>query len=358
MSDHSSAMVVRGRGAVSNHGGRFERHVTEAFDDGWTQDDPAASIATTVTLEAARTAITRNDSPDLSFDRTVNPYRGCEHGCVYCYARPNHAYAGLSPGLDFESRLFAKPNAAGLLAAELRAPGYQPATLVLGGVTDIYQPIERKLGITRQLLEVLRDFGHPVALVTKSALVLRDLDILAPMAARGLAKVAVSVTTLDRRLARAMEPRAATPGRRLETIRALSAAGVPVTAMVAPVIPALNDHEIEAILTAAAEAGARDAGHVLLRLPREVSPLFREWLETAFPGRAAHVMSLIRQARGGADYDARWGERLRGSGPYAATIAARFKAHARRVGLQSMRLPLDVTLFRPPPKSGDQLSLF
>ena len=352
------APARKGRGAVTNVSGRYEKDCREAFDDGWSSTDPEPPpLKTEITVETARTIITRNDSPDLSFDRTINPYRGCEHGCVYCYARPNHAYAGLSPGLDFESRLFAKPNAAALLEAELADPRYVPNTIVLGGVTDVYQPIERTWKITRSLLEVLAAHRHPVALVTKSALVLRDLDILAPMAAAGLAKVAVSVTTLDPKLARVMEPRAAAPHRRIETIRTLAAAGVPTSIMTAPLIPSLNDHEIDALLDAAAAAGAGAAGYVALRLPLEIAALFQEWLHAHVPDRAARVMKLVRGMRGGRDYDPRWGARQRGEGPYAAMMAQRFRAAARRTGLDKPRRQLDVTQFRRPPKPGDQLPL-
>ncbi len=348
----------KGRGAVSNTAGRFERQAAQAFDDGWTPEDPAPLAAdTTLTPEAARTIITRNTSPDLNFDRTVNPYRGCEHGCIYCYARPNHAYAGLSPGRDFETRIFFKPDAARLLEQEFAHPGYAPETLVLGGVTDVYQPAERTLRITRALLEVCRATRHPVGLVTKSALVLRDLDILAPMAADGLAKVAVSVTTLDPRLARTMEPRAAAPHRRLSTIRALSEAGVPVTVMVAPLIPALNDPEIEAILEAAAEAGARGAGYVALRLPLEIKDLFAEWLETHRPDAARRIMGLVSAMHGGKAYRAQFGLRQRGSGPYAELMGRRFRAAARRFGLDRPSLELRTDLFRKPVLPGGQLGL-
>jgi DNA repair photolyase len=349
--------VFKGRGAVSNASGRFEREARLAFDDGWTPEEQATQIETIVTREAARTIISRNDSPDISFDRSINTYRGCEHGCIYCYARPNHAYAGLSPGLDFERRLFAKTNAAELLEKELAAPGYAPAMLMMGGVTDVYQPVERTLGITRACLDVLARHNHPVALITKSQLVLRDLDILAPMAAKGLARVAISLTTLDRDLARRMEPRAAAPHRRVETIRALADAGVPVTAMTAPVIPALNDHELETLLEAAAGAGATGAGYVLLRLPHEIGDLFREWLAEHYPDRAERVFSVLRQMRGGRDYDSRWRSRQTGEGPYAALIARRFQRACDRLGLSRDRTPLDATQFRRPPRPGDQLEL-
>lgn len=353
------AKLQKGRGAASNATGRFEAQQREAFDDGWDPGEQApAKLETIVAIEAARTILSYNDSPDLSFDRAINTYRGCEHGCIYCYARPNHAYAGLSPGLDFETRLFVKPNAAELLERELAAPGYQPATIILGGVTDCYQPEERERRVTRAVLEVLARARHPVAIVTKSALVERDLDLLAPMAAQGLAKVAVSLTTLDRTLARRMEPRAAAPHRRLETLRVLSAAGVPAAVMTAPLIPALNDHELEALLEAAAAAGARHAGYVLLRLPHEIADLFQEWLAAHYPDRAARVMSLIRQARGGRDNDARFGARQRGEGPYAALIGQRFRAAARRLGLSGMSTRLDASRFMRPVLPGGQLALF
>jgi DNA repair photolyase len=348
----------RGRGAGSNTSGRFERFTRETVDDGWETVAEAKPFKTDVTVERAKTIITRNDSPDLSFDRSVNPYRGCEHGCVYCFARPTHAYMGLSPGLDFESRLFAKTNAAQLLEQELSASDYQPRTMALGTNTDPYQPIEKERRITRSVLEVLSRFNHPVGIVTKSGLVTRDIDILAPMAARGLAKVAISVTTLDRDLARKLEPRAPTPDKRLEAIRTLSAAGIPVTVLVAPVIPAINDSEIERILEAAKAAGAREAGYVLLRLPLEVRDLFREWLLEHAPGKLRHVMSLIQSTRGGKDYDSTWGQRQTGTGPFAWTAGRRFQLAAERLGYNKNRLRLSTDLFTRPERSGDQLALF
>jgi DNA repair photolyase len=348
----------RGRGAGSNRSGRFERLDYRPFDDGWASLDELPPLRTEVALDKTREIITRNNSPDISFDRSINPYRGCEHGCTYCFARPSHAFLGLSPGLDFESRLFVKPDAARLLEGELSRPGYQPRTIAIGTNTDPYQPIERRFRVMRGILEVLAAAGHPVAIVTKSALVLRDLDILAGMAARGLARVAISVTTLDRKLARAMEPRAATPERRLEALRELSAAHVPTTVMVAPVIPALNDDEIERILEAAATAGARAAGYVLLRLPSEVRDIFREFVERAYPERAAHIFSVLRSMRGGKDYDARWGTRMTGEGPYAWQIGRRFEMAARRLGLNQEKTPLRTDLFTPPGGGGTQLSLF
>ena len=348
---------LHGRGARTNASGRYERFAVEAFDDGWAAEE-VTRLETIVTSELAKTIISTNQSPDISFDQSINPYRGCEHGCIYCYARPNHAYVGLSPGLDFETKLFVKANAAELLEAAFAKPGYRPRTIMLGGVTDIYQPIERGYGITRALLEVLERWRHPAALITKSQLVLRDLDILAPMAERGLAKAAISVTTLERRIARVMEPRAAAPHRRIEAIRALAGAGVPVTVMVAPIIPGINDNEIEAILEEAAKAGACAAGYVILRLPLEIKELFSEWLEAHFPDRAARVMKLVRQMRGGRDYDPEWGKRQRGEGPYAQMIADRFARALRRFGLERPRLPLDHTQFRRPIGAGDQQDLF
>ncbi|MGA8552318.1 MAG: PA0069 family radical SAM protein, partial [Stellaceae bacterium] len=322
-------------------------------------DDEPVPLATTLSVDATRTIIARNDSPDIGFDRSINPYRGCEHGCIYCYARPSHAYLGLSPGLDFESRLFYKPQAATLLAADLRKKGYACRPLALGSNTDPYQPVERRLEVTRSILEVLRDFRHPVTIVTKSALIQRDLDILCEMAKDRLAMVTVSVTTLDRALARVMEPRAATPGRRLETIAALAAAGVPTGVLSAPMIPALNDSEMEQILDRARAAGATSAGYTLLRLPLELKGLFREWLEAHFPDKAAHVLSLVAQAHGGRLYDAAWSKRMTGAGPYADMLRLRFDRACRRLGFDRRTTqPLDATRFRPPPQRGDQLALF
>ncbi len=348
----------RGRGAVSNSGGRFERLQSIPFDDGWESLEELPPFKTEVQAEKAKVIITRNDSPDIGFDRSINPYRGCEHGCVYCFARPSHAYMGLSAGLDFESKLFFKPDAAALLEKELSAPGYRPRTIAIGTNTDPYQPIERQHRMMRDILEVLDRFNHPVGIVTKSALVLRDVDILARMAERGLAKVALSVTTLDRQLARAMEPRAATPGRRLETIRGLAEAGIPVGVLTAPIIPALNDAEIERILDAAAAAGASEAGYVLLRLPLEVSELFREWLLRHYPDRFRHVLQLLREMRGGKDYDATYGKRMKGEGPYAWQIGRRFEIATRRLGLNRRNLKLRTDLFSPPVRTPAQLSLF
>jgi DNA repair photolyase len=348
----------RGRGAQSNAAGRYEPVARVAFDDGWRSLDELPPFKTTVQLDATRKIITRNESPDIGFDRSINPYRGCEHGCVYCFARPTHAYLGLSPGLDFESKLFVKPEAAELLERELSAPGYKPAVIAIGTNTDPYQPIERKYQVMRRILEVLDRAGHPVGIVTKSALVLRDLDILARMAERKLAKVALSVTTLDADLARKMEPRAATPMRRLETLRRLAQAGVPATVMVAPMIPALNDMEIERILEAAVTAGVKEAGYVLLRLPLEVRDLFREWLMANYPDRYRHVMTLIRDMRGGKDYDSTWGTRMKGTGPYAWMIGRRFELACEKLGLNAARTSLSIQHFCAPKAGSEQLSLF
>ena len=348
----------RGRGAQSNASGRYEPLAREAFDDGWRSLDDLPPFKTTVQTDSTRKIITRNDSPDIGFDRSINPYRGCEHGCVYCFARPTHAYLGLSPGLDFESKLFVKPEAAELLERELSVPGYQPKVIAIGTNTDPYQPIERKYQVMRRILEVLDKAGHPVGIVTKSALVLRDLDILARMAERKLAKVALSVTTLDPVLARSMEPRAATPSRRLEALRQLSLAGVPTTVMVAPVIPALNDMEIERILDSAHAAGAREAGYVLLRLPLELRDLFREWLMANYPERYRHVINLVRDMRGGKDYDSTFGTRMKGTGPYAWMIGRRFETACDKLGLNKTRTALTTQLFRKPRAGEQQLSLF
>jgi DNA repair photolyase len=349
----------KGRGAVSNAAGRFEPTRRERVDDGWNSPDEEEPppLRTSVAIDATKTAIVRNQSPDIPFDRSVNPYRGCEHGCVYCFARPTHAYLGLSPGLDFESRLTAKPEAPKLLAAELRKPGYRVEPLALGTNTDPYQPIEREYKITRGILEVLRDFDHPLVITTKSALVTRDIDILAPMAARNLARVAISVTTLDPALARVMEPRAPRPERRLGAIRALAQAGIPTAVMTAPMIPALNDAELESLLEAAAAAGATSAGYVLLRLPLEIKDLFSEWLEAHFPGRAKHVLNRIRDIRGGRLNNAEFGTRFVGQGPYAELIRKRFRLACARLKLNRGRWDLDLTRFKPPPRAGDQLSL-
>ncbi|MGE0260934.1 MAG: PA0069 family radical SAM protein [Alphaproteobacteria bacterium] len=354
--------VRKGRGAVTNRDGRFERFAHEAVDDGWARDDgedeTLPALRTTVTVDATRTIIARNQSPDVPFDRSINPYRGCEHGCIYCFARPTHAFLGLSPGLDFETRLLHKPDAARLLEAELRKPRYRCAVIAMGTNTDPYQPIERQYQTTRSILEVLSAFNHPVGIVTKSALVARDIDILAPMAAKNLAHVFVSVTTLDRTIARRMEPRAATPQRRLDTIRALSAAGIRTGVMVAPIVPGLTDPEMESILEAAAAAGATHAGYVLLRLPLEIKDLFEEWLAAHEPLKAGRVLGLMRSMRGGRLYTSDFGERMRGAGPYADLIEDRFTRAAARLGLNRRRFDLDTAQFAPPKRAGDQLDLF
>ena len=347
---------LHGRGAVSNASGRYEKQARVLIDDGWS-DEPEPSLKTEILRDSSRTIITRNTSPDISFSQSINPYKGCEHGCIYCFARPTHAYLGFSPGADFESKIFAKPNAAELLRKELSAPNYVPKVIAIGTNTDPYQPIERKLKVMRSVLEVLWEFKHPVGIVTKSALILRDLDILAPMAEAGLAKTALSVTSLDRKLAREMEPRASTPPKRLEAIRRLSTAGVPTAVMFAPIIPALNDEEMEHVLDAAKEAGARSAGYVLLRLPLEIKDLFREWLEANEPGRAKHVMSLIRSMRGGKDYDSQWNTRMRGTGPYADMISKRFHLAIKRLGFNKDSRPLDLSQFKRPVRVGEQLRL-
>jgi DNA repair photolyase len=355
--------AIKGRGAASYVTGRFEKTVSHGEDDGWgslyAQDevDLLPPLRTQVTEERARSIISRNDSPDVGFSQSVNPYRGCEHGCVYCFARPSHAYLDLSPGLDFETRLFAKTNAAERLRHALSRPGYVPSAITLGINTDAYQPIERRYRVTRQCLEVLAECRHPVSFVSKSALILRDLDLLAPMAEQNLVNVHLSVTTLDNTLSSKLEPRAAAPHTRLKTIRALRDAGVPVGVLVAPVIPMITDKDLEHILEAARDAGAQSAGYVLLRLPHELKEVWREWLQLHFPDRAAHVMSLIRQMRGGKDYDSAFGRRMRGIGPFADLIAMRFaKAHAR---LGFARLPpTDTTHFVAPRAPSPQGELF
>jgi DNA repair photolyase len=347
----------RGRGARSNTSGRFDGDQREEVDDGWGSLGSLDRFKTEVREEQARTIISTNESPDISFDRSINPYRGCEHGCIYCYARPTHAYLGHSPGLDFETKLTAKINAAEVLERTLAHPSYVPKTIALGSNTDPYQPIERDRGITRGILEVLAKANHPVGIVTKSALVVRDLDLLAPMAQRGLVKVALSITTLDRKIARAMEPRAATPARRLDAIAQLTAAGVPTAVMVAPIVPGLTDPEIETILRAARDAGAQQAGYVLLRLPLELKVLFREWLQDAFPDRAAHVMSLLQSMHGGQDYRADFGLRQKGTGPFADLISQRFRLALQRLGLNQRRDTLRTDLFVRPVLPGMQYAL-
>jgi len=348
----------RGRGAQSNASGRYEPQARTAFDDGWQWFEEMPPFKTTVTIDSTRKIITRNDSPDIGFDRSINPYRGCEHGCIYCFARPTHAYLGLSPGLEFETKLFAKPDAPKLLERELSASGYVPRTIAIGTNTDPYQPIEREHQVMRRILEVLDRFGHPVGIVTKSALVLRDLDILTRMAKRNLVKVALSVTTLDPKLARVMEPRAATPPRRLDALAKLIAAGIPASVMVAPVIPALNDSEMERILDAAAAIGVREAGYVLLRLPLEVRDLFREWLMANFQDRYRHVFKLIRETRGGRDYDSSWGKRMTGGGPVAWMIGRRFEVACDKLGFNKTRTKLTTDHFNPPRSGSEQLTLF
>ena len=347
----------RGRASAINPSGRFEPQTRHVFDDGWRSIEELPPFKTEVQVERPRKIITRNNSPDISFDRSINPYRGCEHGCVYCFARPAHAFMGLSAGLDFESKLFAKPDAAKLLKRELGRDGYKAATIAIGTNTDPYQPIEKKWRIMREILEVLNKYDHPVAIVTKSALVTRDAGILSGMAEKGLVKVALSVTTLDRKLSRNMEPRASTPERRLEAMKLLSGAGVPVSVMAAPLAPGLNDSELERILDSARAAGASEAGYILLRLPLEVSLVFKEWLLRHYPDRYRHVMSLVRSMRGGKDYDSEWGRRMRGSGPYAWQIGRRFEIAANRLGLNTRKTILRRDLFTPPVKEGDQLRL-
>ena len=347
----------KGRGAVSNRAGRFEPHTSEAVDDGWFADD-LPPLRTTVTRDASKSIVARNTSPDLPFDRSINPYRGCEHGCVYCFARPTHAFLGLSPGLDFESRLFYKPEAARLLEETLHDPKYECRTMAMGTNTDPYQPIEREYRVTRSILEVLSECDHPVGIVTKSSLVVRDIDILAPMAALSLAQVCISVTTLDRGLARLLEPRAPTPGRRIETIRRLAEAGIPTGVMAAPMIPGLTDHEMEDILQASFDAGARSASYTLLRLPLEIADLFAEWLKTHRPDRASRVLNLMRQSHGGKIYASTFGKRMRGEGAYAGMLAKRFEAACKRCGFSDRRFELDTTRFKRPLRRGDQLALF
>jgi DNA repair photolyase len=346
----------RGRGAISKRSGRYEPSVREEIDDGWGSLESLEALETNIHIERPRSVITRNDSPDIAFDRSINPYRGCEHGCVYCFARPTHAYMGCSPGLDFETEIFVKEGAAQLLERELSAPGYAPKTIAIGTNTDPYQPTEKRFRVMRGVLETLQRASHPVGIVTKSALVTRDIDILAPMARKGLAKVAISITTLDGALARKMEPRAASPRLRLETIEKLSAAGIPTAVMVAPIIPGINESEIETILTRAHAAGAREAGYVMLRLPLEVREIFTEWLVAHFPDKARHVLSLIRSTRDGKLYDAAFENRLKGEGPYAWMIGRRFEVAASRLGYGATRLRCD--LFQRPKREGEQLSLF
>ena len=358
MDDAAPDLPRKGRGTISNRTGRFETETRVSVLDEWPGDgEPPPPLRTTLSVDSVRRVITYNESPDIPFDRSINPYRGCEHGCVYCFARPTHAYYGLSPGLDFESKLFYKPDAPDILRRELRNPKYSVAPIALGTNTDPYQPIDRDIGLTRDILSVLRDFRHPVTIVTKSNAILRDVDILSELAAQNMASVCISVTTLDRRLARLMEPRAPTPARRVETIRALNAAGIPTAALVAPIVPAINDMDLDRIVDAVADAKAVSAGYVMLRLPLEIADLFEEWLETHFPDRRRRVMSLIRQTREGAVYRAQWGKRMTGTGPYADLVRQRFALALKRNGLRRRTLSLDTSRFRPPPAPGDQLSL-
>ncbi len=355
--DRSSTQRRKSRGALSNAAGRFDL-LRENVDDGWQQELPDTSIATEIRSELARSLISYNRSPDLPFDRSINPYRGCEHGCIYCFARPSHAYLGLSPGLDFETRLIARSNAAEVLRKELSARSYKVATLAIGTNTDPYQPCERDHQLMRRCLEVLQAFNHPVAIVTKGAMIERDIDILADMATRGLVRVGISVTTLDADLSRRMEPRVPVPARRLATIRRLSEAGIPVRIMTSPLVPGLTDHELEALLAAGQEAGADAASWIMLRLPREVSELWQDWLQEHEPDRAAKVMARLREMHGGRDYDPRWGHRMRGEGEYADMIARRFRLACKRLGLAERSPPLRTDLFAKPAQAGDQLSLF
>jgi DNA repair photolyase len=353
------AEIIKGRGTSLKPPGRFESRDTLRVDDGWGGlEEELPPLQTTVTPERAKSIISRNDSPDINFSQSINPYRGCEHGCIYCYARPSHAYLNLSPGIDFETKLFSKPNAAELLDQELRKPGYQVSMIALGANTDPYQPVERRLKITRGILEVLARFRHPVGVITKGALIERDIDLLADLARDNLAGVGITLTTLDPALKRTLEPRASSPQARLRVMRLLSQAGVPVRVMFSPVIPFVNDAELERVLEAAAEAGASTASYVLLRLPYELKGLFRDWLEAHYPQRAAHVMSLINQSRGGRDNDPEFGSRMRGSGHFAELIAKRFALARRRYGLERPRGAYDPGLFRVPAAAGDQMGLF
>lgn len=352
-----STHFKKGRGALSNQTGRFEQQTKEDFDDGWDDnEDKPSQIPTQVFVDTAKSVITYNQSPDVPFDRSINPYRGCEHGCVYCFARPTHAYYGLSPGLDFETKLFYKPNAPELLKVELSARNYRPAPVALGINTDAYQPVERRLELTRRILQVLRDTKHPVSIVTKSSLIERDLDIIAPMAEQGLIHICLSITTLNHALARKLEPRAAAPKRRLQTLETLAKAGVPVSVLVAPLIPMLNDCELEAILQDAKAAGARDAGYVFLRLPHEVKDLFVEWLQIHEPLKADHIMRRVYDSRGGKAYDATFGVRMRGTGEYADLLAQRFQLAMKKLDFPGLP-SFNFALFRPPSLSG-QTDLF
>jgi DNA repair photolyase len=351
---------IKGRGIASNAGSRFLSRQSEAVDDGWIRDpeEEASRPATEVYTDKSKTILTRNTSPDIPFDVSINPYKGCEHGCAYCYARPTHAYLDLSPGLDFETRIYAKPDAPELLKSAFDKPSYEPAVIALGANTDPYQPVERKLKITRQILEVMQQYRHPVTIVTKSALIERDMDILGDMAQRGLVEVAVSVTSLNRELCRRLEPRATAPHRRLETIRQLSTQGIPVSVLFAPVVPMLNDNEVEAVLAAIHDAGASSAGYVMLRLPHEVKQLFQEWLQTHYPLKAKRVMNIVRDMRGGREYDARFGARQTGEGSYAELFAQRFRLKCKRLGLNKTAKVLDTSQFKGPGSSVAQLEMF
>lgn len=350
--------ILKARGAANRPGARFEPYTTEIEDDGWEGERDERVLRTEVTTEQPRRIITRNQSPDVPFDRSVNPYRGCEHGCIYCFARPTHAYLGLSPGLDFETRITAKPDAARLLAAEIARPGYAVGPIAFGTNTDPYQPVEAKMGIMRACLQVLHDWNHPVSIVTRGRTILRDLDLIGAMAARQQVFVGVSVTTLDADLSRQMEPRAPAPATRLAMIRALAAAGVPVRVLCAPMIPVLTAHEVEAILAAARDAGAHTASMIPVRLPLEVAPLFRDWLQRHHPGKADHVMTRIQAMRGGRDNDPRFGTRMKGEGVEAELLHQRFRLARKRLGYATESPPLDASRFAPPPRAGDQLSLF
>lgn len=348
----------KGRGASTNHSGRYEATSRERVHDGWDIEEKLPPFRTEVSIERPRSAITRNSSPDVSFDRSINPYRGCEHGCIYCFARPTHAYLGLSPGLDFETCLVARPGTADALRRELRRKGYRVRPIALGTNTDPYQPVEREMRVMRGILEVLSEHNHPLTVATKGTLIERDVDLLSGMAERRLVQVGITVTTLDAQLAREMEPRVPSPARRLLTIRRLSDAGIPVRAMVSPIIPGLTCHEVEAVVEAARDAGARAASWVMLRLPLEVAPLFREWLQEHRPERAARVMARVRETHGGRDYDPAWGRRMKGQGTYAELIARRFEVAAKRAGLDAPLPKMRSDLFALPAQAGDQLSLF
>ena len=356
--NHVDGARRRGRGASSNAVSRYDALTSAPVDDGWDGLAELPPFQTEVRRETAKSIIASNNSPDISFNQSINPYRGCEHGCIYCYARPTHAYLGHSPGLDFETKLTAKMNAAALLEAALAKPSYKVSPIALGAITDPYQPVEKDYKITRQILEVLSAAQHPFTIVTKSALVLRDVDLLQPLAKKGLCKVALSITSLDAKLSRKMEPRASAPHRRVEALRKLDELGIPTMVMMAPVIPGLNDHEIEAILEAVADAGAGEAGYVLLRLPLEIKALFREWLAREVPERAGRVISLTQSTRGGRDYDTRWGVRQRGEGPFAKLIEQRFRLARKRLGLELRQNDLRCDLFIPPVAKGGQMSLF